>query len=155
MPELVARSEFRVAAEIDCFAAARGVRGVAPRLGFNTAAVDELVVVVSELASNILKYGVRGAINVEGVNQEPQGAGIRIDARDEGPPFHDLVSALRDGWNDRGPLDPDRRPRHRGCGNGLGAVVRFTDSFACADDPGGKGKCITVVRYVRRPKSKR
>jgi anti-sigma regulatory factor (Ser/Thr protein kinase) len=78
-----------------------------------------------------------------------RGIGIRIVARDVGPPFHDLETAMRDGHGDRGPVDPSQMLRRGGLASGLGAVARFTDSFEYQTEVGGK--TITVVRYLRRP----
>ncbi len=148
-----ARSSLRVQADIDILAARSAVRRCAESLGFTAKDVAELVIVVSELGSNILKYAVRGEIAVERIEDSGAGAGIRIIARDEGPPFHDLSLALLDGYGDRGPVLPERLLGRKGIGSGLGAVVRFTDSFECEQRTGEKA--ITVIRYRRRPKPKK
>jgi|SRR5580704_14277216 anti-sigma regulatory factor (Ser/Thr protein kinase) len=141
----------RITTDAHVFAARAAVRERAEALGFGRIERDELVIAVSELASNILKYGIRGEITVSVLNDPDHGPGLRIEARDEGPAFHDIEMALRDGWGDRGPLDPAAMSRRKGLGAGLGAVVRFTDSFHC--DQERIGKRITVVRYVRRPRA--
>jgi anti-sigma regulatory factor (Ser/Thr protein kinase) len=74
-------------------------------------------------------------------------------SRDEGPAFHDLQLALRDGFNDRGPIDSGTLLKRGGFGAGLGAVVRMTDSFrvnllSC-------GKEIHVMRFRTRQRSVR
>jgi anti-sigma regulatory factor (Ser/Thr protein kinase) len=134
------------------YTARAAVRERAELLGFGRIERDELVIVASELASNILKYGIRGEITVTALNDPENGPGIRIEARDEGPAFHDIEMALRDGWGDRGPLDPAAMSKRKGLGAGLGAVIRFTDSFQC--DQERTGKQITVVRYVQRPRAR-
>jgi anti-sigma regulatory factor (Ser/Thr protein kinase) len=73
-----------------------------------------------------------------------------VIARDVGPPFHDLELALRDGYNDRGPIDPATLLRRGGLGTGLGAVQRLTDSLDVIYVSGGKA--IEVVRYLKRPR---
>jgi CheY-like chemotaxis protein/anti-sigma regulatory factor (Ser/Thr protein kinase) len=142
-----------VTTDVHVFAARTAVRARAQAVGFGRIGCDELVIVASELASNILKYGVRGEIIVTQVNDPVDGHGVRIEARDEGPAFHDLAMALRDGCGDRGPLDPATIFRRKGLGAGLGAVVRFTDTFECREEKGGKR--IVVVRFVLRPKRPR
>ena len=139
-----------VTTDIHVFAARAAVRVRAGEVGFGRIQCDELAIVASELASNILKYGVRGEITVEGVMDPGAGPGLRIDARDVGPAFHDLAMALQDGCGDRGPLDPATMFRRKGLGSGLGAVVRFTDSFEHHQEEGWKR--IVVVRYVQRPR---
>ena len=113
----------------------------------------ELVIVVSELASNVLKYGIRGEMTFHPVLDESGRIGIEITARDEGPPIKDFESALRDGWTDGAPIDPVRLPRHRGIGAGLRAVARLSDSLVYASVP--SGKVITVRRFLQRfPRSR-
>ena len=86
-----------------------------------------------------------GVMPEHGVEDAQHGRGLLIIAHDEGPPFHDLSLALRDGWNDRGPIDPVALFKRGGLGAGLGAIVRLTDSFEVRSRP--KGKEIRVVRY--------
>ncbi|HEY2512332.1 MAG TPA: ATP-binding protein [Polyangiaceae bacterium] len=145
--------EVLVTTDIHVFAARSAVRAQAEAVGFGRIQCDELAIVASELASNILKYGVRGAIVVGAVNDSEQGPGLRIEARDRGPAFRDIATAIQDGCGDAGPLDPAMMSRRRGLGAGLGAVVRFTDSFECQQEEGSKR--IIVVRYVRRPHARR
>jgi len=138
-----------VSADVHVFVARQAARHCAESLGFGRIACQEITIATSELASNILKYGIRGVIVVEPLIDEARGIGMRIVARDIGPPFHDLDTALRDGHGDRGPIDPSILLRRGGLASGLGAVVRFTDSFECHTEAGGKK--ITVTRYLRRP----
>ena len=137
-----------VTVDVHVFVARQAVRRCAEAVGFGRIECQELLIATSELASNILKYGIRGEIIVEPLMDKARGAGIRIVARDVGPQFHDLETALMDGHGDRGPVDPTLLLKRGGLGSGLGAVVRFTDSFQCEEQP--VGKRITVVRYVRR-----
>jgi len=118
-------------------------------IGFDRRASTELAIAVSELASNIRKYGVHGEITVEPIDDPKRGEGLRIVASDEGPPFRDFETALQDGCDDRGPLDPVTFLVRHGIGAGLGAVKRFTDSITLEPTP--EGKRIVVVRYVKRP----
>lgn len=128
------------------------MRDLAATLGFQSSDGQELAIVVSELVSNILKYGVRGSVTFEPVEGPKHGAGILIVARDDGPPFHDLQLALRDGFNDRGPIDPVALFKRSGIGAGMGAIVRLTDEFQL--NPGPNGKEIRVTRYRSRPRLK-
>jgi anti-sigma regulatory factor (Ser/Thr protein kinase) len=135
--------------EVDVFHARRAGVAVAGLAGFAPREQQELVIVVSELATNILKYGVRGEIRVELVDDEWLGPGVEITARDEGPPIIDLASALRDGCSALGPIDPAAMSRRKGIGAGLGAVLRFSHSFEYR--PERCGKRIRVARFVRPP----
>jgi len=137
---------------IDLYGPRRAVHDVAASLGFSRNECQELAIVVSELTSNILKYGVRGTIAIESTTSAIHGAGIIVVARDQGPPFHDIELALRDGYDDRGPIDPATLMKRGGLGTGLGAVVRLTDAFEMQSVPGGK--TIQVIRYRLRPKKR-
>lgn len=136
--------------EIDVFRARHVAREVAEELGFTKLEREELAIVASELASNIVKYGVRGSIEIDEVRDRVLGRGIALRAHDRGPPFHDVQMALQDGCDDRGPLDPATLHKRRGIGGGLGAVIRFTDSFHCEHAEGGK--TVIAIRYRKRPK---
>lgn len=135
---------------LDLYAPRQSVRVVGAQIGFSRNDCHELAIVVSELASNILKYGVRGRIVIEETQSHQYGVGIALVAFDQGPPFYDLELALRDGYNDRGPIDPATLLKRGGLGTGLGAVVRLTDAFQLERLP--VGKAIRVVRYRSRPK---
>jgi anti-sigma regulatory factor (Ser/Thr protein kinase) len=134
----------------DLYGPRRVVREVGARLGFGRTDCQELAIVVSELTSNILKYGVRGSIDLAAVEDTAIGAGIAIVARDVGPPFRNVELALKDGYDDCGPIDPGSLLRRGGLGAGLGAVLRLTDSFEVAYEAGAKA--IRVVRYLQRPR---
>jgi len=144
--------EFDVREALDLYGPRRAIRDMATALDFPRSAGQELAIVVSELVSNILKYGVRGSLRFEVVNSQQHGAGIQVVARDEGPPFYDLELALRDGFDDRGPIDPGTLLKRGGLGTGMGAIVRMTDSFQV--EPSVTGKEIRVVRYRQRPKGR-
>jgi anti-sigma regulatory factor (Ser/Thr protein kinase) len=135
-----------IASRLDVFEARRSVRGAAAEMGFARQACEELVIVVSELASNIVKHGVRGEIRFRPGACPDRGPFLGISAQDVGPPIVDLDLALRDGYEGTGPIDPARLLRRGGIGGGLGAVVRFTDTFEHVPHPGGK--TIHVRRYL-------
>jgi anti-sigma regulatory factor (Ser/Thr protein kinase) len=105
--------------------------------------------VTSELGSNILKYGKYGRLTAKAIERGArEGSGVEIIARDYGPQFHDLATALKDGYDDRGPLDPLQLLSRKGIGGGLGAVLRLTHSFNVRPLPDGKE--IVVERYTNR-----
>lgn len=142
---------FRIDHEVSVFAPRRCVRELATSIGFDRRAATELAIAVSELGSNIVKYGVRGGVTVEATSDPARGVGVRIVAEDEGPPFRDFATALRDGCDDRGPLDPMTFLKRHGIGAGLGAVKRFSDTITLEPAAEGQsGKQIVVVRYLKR-----
>jgi anti-sigma regulatory factor (Ser/Thr protein kinase) len=142
---------FRIDHEVSVFAPRRCARDLATTLGFDRRAATELAIAVSELGSNIVKYGVRGGITVEATTDPARGVGVQIIAEDEGPPFCDFATALQDGCDDRGPLDPMTFLKRHGIGAGLGAVKRFSDTITLLPAAEGlNGKRIVVVRYLKR-----
>ena len=122
-------------------------------LGFRRKDCQELAIVVSELCSNIIKYGIRGSVEIEPVSDAENGLGVSIVASDVGPPFRDFGIALQDGCDDSGPIDPATLLRRGGLGIGLGAVVRLMDSLELRQ--GQNGKEIRAVRYLKRPRAPR
>ncbi|HVT18781.1 MAG TPA: ATP-binding protein [Thermoanaerobaculia bacterium] len=146
---------YPVRAPEDVAIARNQAQRLARELGFGRKRAAEIAIVVSELASNIVKYGVRGeiALALAAAEESRDGPGkgrgeLMVVARDAGPPIHDLATAMRDGCDDRGPIDPAILLRRGGLGTGLGAVVRLADHFeyrhaeACA-----AGKEIRVGFY--------
>lgn len=138
---------------LDVYAPRRTVELLGTELGFRRKDCQELAIVMSELCSNIIKYGIRGSVDVEPVSDAENGLGIAIVARDVGPPFRDFGIALQDGCDDSGPIDPATLLKRQGLGIGLGAVVRLMDSLELRQ--GQNGKEIRAVRYLTRPRAPR
>jgi anti-sigma regulatory factor (Ser/Thr protein kinase) len=127
---------YPVRAPEDVAIARNQAQRLARELGFGKRRGAEIAIVVSELASNIVKYGVRGEMAfiletaADGCGGPGGGRGVlTVVARDAGPPIRDLALALRDGCDDRGPIEPAILARRGGLGTGLGAVVRLADRF--------------------------
>jgi anti-sigma regulatory factor (Ser/Thr protein kinase) len=148
-------------------------RRLARDAGFEARRAGAVAIVVSELASNIVKYGVRGEIEIQvdpgaadrggadeggadrgwgGPRQAGvagmAGASITVMARDVGPPIHDLPTAMLDGHDDRGPIDAAALAQRGGLGTGLGAVARLADRLEVRQEEGRKQ--ITAT-FSRRP----
>ena len=134
---------------LDVYGARKALAELAQQLGFTGRDRAELAIVLSELCSNIVKYGVHGRVELEAVCDVPLGVGVAIVACDVGPPFRDLKLAMLDGYDDQGPIDPGVLMKRAGLGIGLGAVRRLSDSVGVEYVPGGKA--IRVVRYLKRP----
>jgi anti-sigma regulatory factor (Ser/Thr protein kinase) len=144
-------TEIRIDNRFDTLEAQRQTKQFAFHLGFSRRACAELAIVVSELSSNILKYGRPGRILLAEVNDAGR-RGIGVRAYDVGPPFRDLESAVKDGCDDVGPIDPASIARRGGFGTGLGAIIRFTHSFRV--EPLTRGKCVEVTRYLPAGRSR-
>lgn len=138
---------FPVRAMGDVLIARKRAQELGVQFGLGSRRATELAIAVSELATNIVKYGIHGevvlvldpAVGVRG--------GIRVVARDVGPPIRNLEVALQDGCDDAGPIDPALVLRRGGLGTGLGAVLRFADLFEYQQ--GETGKAIIVTFYRR------
>jgi len=134
----------------DVLIAQQVVRQGARAMGFPRAACAELMIVASELSSNILKYGKRGVLRVERVDDPARGAALRLVAEDEGPPFKSFETAQIDGFDDEGPLEPAELIARKGTGSGLGAVRRMTHELVC--EPMPAGKAVIATRYLVAPR---
>ena len=117
--------------------ARRRAVAAARSIGFDETASGRVALVATELATNIVKYGVPGEILV-GTYEDGTGSGVEILALDKGPGVLDLGSALRDGHSTGG--SP---------GEGLGAVRRLSDAFDIASRPGGGTAVMARLSGVR------
>ena len=100
----------------------------------------------TELATNIVKYGIHGEVVLITDPDGGQKGEIRVVARDVGPPIRNLEVALQDGCDDTGPIDPALVLRRGGLGTGLGAVLRFADLFEYQPEENGKAIIVTFYR---------
>lgn len=142
--------EQRVEHENDGFVVRRAALDFARQHGFSRVECVEIAIAASELTSNIVKYGVRGSVRMEVVDDPQRGRGVRVIAFDRGPPFRDFEQAVKDGFDDDGPVDPMTLLRRGGLGAGLGAVQRFSDELGWAPEEGGSGKRVWMTRYRKR-----
>lgn len=134
--------------DADIYGLRDAVRRFAAALGFGRIVQAELVIVASELATNILKYGNRGTMELRLVYDDTGRPGIEMVASDLGPPIRNFETALRDGWTDGGPIDPLLLLRRGGIGAGLGAVARLSDRLAYRREQ--DGNMISAQRFVSR-----
>lgn len=122
----------------DVVVAGSQARRMARELGFGARRAAEIAIVVAELASNIVKHGVGGDLTLSFDAGAPPDGELSVTARDAGPPIHDFQQALRDGHDDRGPIDPALLLRRGGLGTGLGAIARLADRLDYRPEEGGK-----------------
>jgi len=138
---------FAIQGRSDVVVAGSQGRRFAVRHGFDVRRATELAIVVSELASNIVKHGVRGEIRLIWSPETPPQGEIAIEAHDAGPPIHDLQMAMTDGYDDRGPIDPALILRRGGLGTGLGAIARLADRLEYRQEKAGK---VLTARFLLR-----
>ncbi|AMB46659.1 SpoIIE family protein phosphatase [Methylobacterium sp. AMS5] len=120
----------------------RRASGVALSLGFDETAVGRVAIVVTELATNLVKYGTNGEILI-GIFEDETGTGVEILALDRGTGISDLAAVLRDGYSTGG--SP---------GTGLGAVRRQSQAFDMAAWPNrGLAVLTRITSTVSRASS--
>ena len=129
---------FPVESREDAVLIAPQARRMARQFGLSTKRAAEIAIVASELATNIAKHGIRGDLTVIlDDDAQPRGA-LLVVARDIGPPIKDLATAVTDGCDGEGPIDPALFLHRHGLGTGLGAVLRLSDRFDYQELPEGK-----------------
>jgi serine/threonine-protein kinase RsbT len=109
----------------DVETARRTARSVASGMGFDRHVAESIVLTVSELATNLVKYARNGRILLEPIEGERR-TGLQIESRDDGPGIADLQWAMQDRYSTGGSL-----------GSGLPASKRLTDEFEITSDENG------------------
>ena len=116
--------------------AAKKARDFAVQLGFATRDAEEISLVVSELATNLIKHAGGGDLQFSPLESSGR-TGIQITSEDRGPGIPALDVALTDGYSTVGTL-----------GKGLGAVNRLMDELEFSPRPGA-GQRIVCQRWMR------
>lgn len=126
--------------EADIYEAQIAVRQMATNIGFGPGVGEEIVLVATELATNLMRHAAGGDLLVRSVAANDR-AGIQIESRDKGPGIGDVERAFADGYSTAS-----------GPGYGLGAINRLMDELEIAPSiAGGAGVHITCRRWVRHP----
>jgi serine/threonine-protein kinase RsbT len=105
--------------------ARRAARALAVQQGFAAADAERIVLAVSELATNLLRYAQQGELILSAV-QGARGASVEVESRDAGPGIANLGRAQEDGYSTGG-----------GLGGGLPGVRRLMDEFEISSGPSG------------------
>ena len=146
---MVSSQRYVVRVEADVYTARHAAERLARTEGFARIAAQEVALITSELAWNIVRHAGRGTISFTLVIDPEHGPGLEIHAHDPAPPIADLALAQRDGHTAGGPIPHELMLRRRGIGSGLGAVARLGDRLL--QRPDGAGKCLSVTRFLARP----
>jgi anti-sigma regulatory factor (Ser/Thr protein kinase) len=105
-------------------------------IGFPEAHCDEIGLVISELASNLIRHATGGTIKLDQIHAGER-TGIEIQSVDSGPGIQDVEGAIADGYSTAG-----------GLGLGLGTVNRLMDELEI--HPGsGLGLHLVCRRWIR------
>jgi anti-sigma regulatory factor (Ser/Thr protein kinase) len=119
-----------------CRAAATAL---ASRLGFTADRTDQLVLAVTEAASNLHKHASQGSMLLR-ITRTGETPGIEMVTIDAGPGLRDAGAAMRDGHSTSGTL-----------GIGLGAIQRLADFCDLYSVPGHG--TVLVARFWPEPRS--
>jgi anti-sigma regulatory factor (Ser/Thr protein kinase) len=130
-----ARRSVRVRAESDVPHAVLSATDFARSVGFSDTESRSLGTVVSELATNILKYAHSGSVAIEEV-LERRRRGIQVTVSDRGPGIEDVQRALQDHYSSSGTL-----------GLGLPGVRRMVDDFDI-ESTVGVGTRVVVRKWL-------
>jgi anti-sigma regulatory factor (Ser/Thr protein kinase) len=108
------------------------------RLGFDETEVGHASIVVTELATTLLKHAGGGVVLLRAL-QTGATFGLEVLALDKGPGIAHIGESLRDGYSTSG--SP---------GTGLGAVKRLSSSFDLYSRP-GQGTAVLSQLWRRLP----
>jgi serine/threonine-protein kinase RsbT len=126
---------FPVATPADANRARQEARALAAEVGFDIATTEMVALATSELATNLVRYAVRGDLSLIVLNEDGT-LGIEVESRDAGPGIADLGRALEDGFSTGG-----------GLGNGLPGVRRLMDDFEITS--GSDGTHVKARKWRR------
>jgi len=136
--KVISTERVEIRYERDVVTARKLGREIAGDLGFDTVDSAKVATAISELARNIVLYGVAGEIEISAVVEDGERVGVRVVARDTGPGIANPELALRDGYT-----------TSDGLGLGLPGTRRLMDQFELVTTP-GQGTTVTVVKYPDR-----
>jgi anti-sigma regulatory factor (Ser/Thr protein kinase) len=129
----------RIVDPIDVAIAENAARDLSAAVGFSALECEEVVLAVTELASNLIRHAGGGTLSLTPASREAS-QGIQIESADAGPGFEDFERALTDGFT-----------TSRGLGTGLGTVNRLMDELECG--PAGAAGARIVCRRWLRPRT--
>ena len=115
----------RVARPSDVERARRAARALAREVGLTQPDAEAVALAVSELGSNLLRYGWGGFLVLRAV-ERPRSAGVEVVSQDSGPGIRDSALAMQDGYSTSG-----------GLGGGLPGVRRLMDDFQLESSAAG------------------
>jgi serine/threonine-protein kinase RsbT len=125
-----------VRCDTDIVVACQKGRALAARLGLSGDDQVIVVIAISEVASNIVRYAGCGEITL-GPIQQGDRCGIVAVAHDDGPGIPDIEQALQDGYSTGG-----------GLGLGLSGAKRMMDEFEVVSLV-GSGTTVTMKKWKR------
>jgi len=138
------RDSLRILVEEPSTAAAvrRAARKMATEIGLNEIGAEEVVIVVSEACTNLLKHVGQGEILLHTTGEE-HGPHVLLEmlALDRGPGMHDLEQCIKDGFSTSSTS-----------GQGLGAIVRLSKESDFYSEP-RKGTAVLARWFSPEPRT--
>jgi anti-sigma regulatory factor (Ser/Thr protein kinase) len=126
-----------IALASDVQVARQAAKAMALAMGFDAKVSEEITIVISELASNLVRHAQGGQLTLTPVNNRGR-IGIQIESCDRGPGIADVEQAIKDGFSTSESL-----------GYGLGTVNRLMDQFDITSQRGaGAGTAIVCTRWL-------
>jgi len=126
-----------VLGQLDAKKAPAALRKFAEKIGFSEIECEEIALVCTELASNLLKHAGGGVLKARMLETEDR-KGIEIECDDDGPGIPDIELAVTDGYSTAGSL-----------GTGLGTVNRIMDLLDF-QSKSRAGLRVLCQRWIRR-----
>jgi len=130
------KSTIEIMHQSDIGQARRQGKAMASEIGFNAIECEEISLVMSELATNLIKHAGKGTLVTTPIQNE-WGEGIQIESHDQGPGIKDIEQAMTDGFSKSGSL-----------GYGLGTVNRLMSKLDISSEP-GQGTHILCEKWIR------
>ncbi len=127
--------EFEVSVPSDNAQVVFSTRKMLKSMGFDEVRQYLIASAVSELSTNIIRYGDQGTIRLSKIRNGDT-TGIEIIARDQGPGIADITKALAENYSSG-----------NGLGLGLPSVKRIMDEFDIQSVQ-GKGTRIRTVKWI-------
>jgi anti-sigma regulatory factor (Ser/Thr protein kinase)/serine/threonine protein phosphatase PrpC len=137
MPSFPSRQCFRVSHPASVGQARRAASQTCASLGFSPEESEQIGLVVTELATNLIKHAQGGTLTLTPLSTGDR-IGVEIESCDNGPGIADIQSAIADRFSTTGTL-----------GTGLGAVNRLMDELE-VESPAGQGTRVVCRKWLRQ-----
>ncbi len=135
-PETLSETRVVIRRDTDIVLACQKGRRLAAEQGLSDEDQVIIVIIISELARNIIRYATPGEIILKSIRRGST-CGVGVAARDRGPGIPDVERALQGGYSTGG-----------GLGQGLSGARRLADEFEIASEV-GQGTTVTIRKWKR------
>jgi len=109
--------------------------------GLGRQASEEVAIIATEMATNLLKHAHAGEIHITRLSPASE-PGVEILSIDRGPGIENLEECIVDGFSSVGTA-----------GTGLGAISRLADVFDAFSQP-GRGSVMVARKFLHGPQAR-